>query len=188
MSKTIQSITNPKLRLEILTPQEVKKIHDATLWIIEKVGVRFPSKRALEIWAANGAEVDHEKMVVRAKGELIEKALEDLSAGLFPGGARPATGSAAGWQPRLCWHGRLRRGSDRYQDRRAPDLPPAGCARYCPHRGCDRASGFPLGAGLGAGYAPRDTRPARDQGHLGKFHQARSDRIGLQRKRSTRRD
>jgi trimethylamine--corrinoid protein Co-methyltransferase len=76
MSKTIQSITNPKLRLEILTPQEVKKIHDATLWIIEKVGVRFPSKRALEIWAAHGAAVDQEKMVVRAKGELIEKALK----------------------------------------------------------------------------------------------------------------
>jgi trimethylamine--corrinoid protein Co-methyltransferase len=75
MLKTIKSITNPKLRLEVLTPQEVKKIHDATLWIIEKVGVRFPSKRALEIWAAHGAEVDGEKMVVRAKTELIEKAL-----------------------------------------------------------------------------------------------------------------
>ena len=46
MPKTIKSITNPKLHLEVLTPQEVKKIHDATLWIIEKVGVRFPSKRA----------------------------------------------------------------------------------------------------------------------------------------------
>jgi len=76
MSKAIKSITNPKLRLEILTPQEVKKIHDATLWIIEKVGVRFPSKRALEIWADHGAEVDTEKMVVRAKAELIEKALK----------------------------------------------------------------------------------------------------------------
>jgi trimethylamine--corrinoid protein Co-methyltransferase len=76
MSKMIQSITNPKLRLEILTPQEVKKIHDATLWIIEKVGVRFPSQRALEIWSAHGAEVDHARMVVRAKGELIEKALK----------------------------------------------------------------------------------------------------------------
>ena len=94
MSKTIKSITNPKLHLEILTPQEVKKIHDATLWIIEKVGVRFPSKRALEIWAANGADVDDEKMVVRAKAELIEKATEDLSAGLFAGGARPAAGPA----------------------------------------------------------------------------------------------
>ena len=76
MSKSIKSITNPKLKVEILTPQEVRKIHDATLWIIEKVGVRFPSKRALEIWADHGAEVDHEKMVVRAKAELIEKALK----------------------------------------------------------------------------------------------------------------
>ena len=76
MSKAIKSITNPKLRLEILTPQEVKKIHDATLWIIENVGVRFPSKRALEIWADHGAEVDTKKMVVRAKAELIEKALK----------------------------------------------------------------------------------------------------------------
>jgi len=76
MPKTIKSITNPKLRLEILTPQEVKKIHDATLWIIEKVGVRFPSEKALEIWTAHGAEVDREKMVVRARPELIETALK----------------------------------------------------------------------------------------------------------------
>ncbi len=86
MPKTIKSITNPKLHLEILTPQEVKKIHDATLWIIEKVGVRFPSKRALEIWAANGAEVDAGKMVVRAKPETHRKSTEDLSAGLSAGG------------------------------------------------------------------------------------------------------
>jgi len=76
MSKSIKSITNPKLRLEILTPQEVKRIHDATLHIIETVGVRFPSERALEIWAANGATIDRERQIVRAKAELIEIALK----------------------------------------------------------------------------------------------------------------
>ncbi len=76
MPKAIKSITNPKLHLEVLTPQEIKKIHDATLWIIEKVGVRFPSKRALDIWAAHGATVDTGKMIVRAKAELIEEALK----------------------------------------------------------------------------------------------------------------
>jgi len=76
MSKLIKSITNPKLRLEILTPQEVKRIHDATLHIIENVGVRFPSKRALEIWESHGANVDHDKMVVKAKAVLIEEALK----------------------------------------------------------------------------------------------------------------
>ena len=46
MSKKIKSITNPKLSLKILAPQEVQRIHEATLAIIEKVGVRFPSRRA----------------------------------------------------------------------------------------------------------------------------------------------
>src|SRR5512145_1511381 len=76
MSKNIKSITNPKLKLEILTADEVKKIHEATLWIIENVGVRFPSQRALEIWEANGATVDREKKIVKVKGDVIEEALK----------------------------------------------------------------------------------------------------------------
>jgi trimethylamine---corrinoid protein Co-methyltransferase len=75
MSKNIKSISNPKLKLEILTTEEVKKIHEATLWIIEHVGVRFPSQRALEIWDASGATVDHEKKIVKVKGDVIEEAL-----------------------------------------------------------------------------------------------------------------
>ncbi len=76
MAKPIKSITQPKLSLNILTPQEVQRIHEATLTIIEQVGVRFPSRRALEIWAANGADVDREKMIVRARPQLIEAALK----------------------------------------------------------------------------------------------------------------
>ncbi len=75
MSKNIKSISNPKLKLEVLTKEEVKKIHEATLWIIEHVGIRFPSPRALEIWEANGATVDREKKIVKIKGDVIEEAL-----------------------------------------------------------------------------------------------------------------
>ena len=74
--KNIKTISNPKLKLEILTTEDVQKIHNATLQIIEKVGVRFPSKRALEIWAANGAEVDYEKKIVRVKPQIIEDAIK----------------------------------------------------------------------------------------------------------------
>src|SRR5512141_1304724 len=76
MSKNIKSISNPKLKLEILTTDEVQKIHEATLWIIEHVGVRFPSQRALDIWEANGATVDRAKKIVRVKGDVIEEALK----------------------------------------------------------------------------------------------------------------
>jgi len=76
MSKRIKSITNPKLKLEILTPEEVQRIHLATLDIIENVGVRFPSQRALEIWAAHGAQVDRDTCIVKAPGHLVEGALK----------------------------------------------------------------------------------------------------------------
>jgi trimethylamine--corrinoid protein Co-methyltransferase len=76
MSRNIKSISNPKLKLEVLTPEEVRKIHDATLWIIENVGVRFPSKRALSIWEAHGAHINHDTMVVRARPGLIEEAIK----------------------------------------------------------------------------------------------------------------
>src|SRR5512138_935743 len=76
MPKNIKSISNPKLKLEILTPAEVRRIHDATLWIIEKVGVRFPSEHSLDIWEQHGAQVDRQTKIVKAKAELIESALK----------------------------------------------------------------------------------------------------------------
>ncbi len=76
MARNIKSITNPRLRLEVLTPEEVRRIHTATLDIIENVGVRFPSDRALEIWEAHGAEVDRTTSIVKAPGAIIENALK----------------------------------------------------------------------------------------------------------------
>ncbi len=86
MGRPIKPITNPKLSLNILTPDEVKRIHAATLDVIENVGVRFPSHKALDIWEAHGAKVNRETFVVKAPGALIEKALKS---------APPAYGLAA---------------------------------------------------------------------------------------------
>jgi trimethylamine--corrinoid protein Co-methyltransferase len=76
LSKTIKSITNPKLKLEVLSQEDISKIHEATLWIIEHVGVKFPSERALTIWGEAGADIDHERMIVKAGPAIIETALK----------------------------------------------------------------------------------------------------------------
>lgn len=75
MAGRIASITNPRLHLDILSPEDVRRIHTATLDVIETVGVRFPSEKALDLWEAHGAWVDRKTMVVRAPGHLIEEAL-----------------------------------------------------------------------------------------------------------------
>lgn len=76
MPRPIKSITDPRLKLEILSPEDVRRIHEATLEVIETVGVRFPSPKALEVWEAHGAQVDRNTMIVRAPGHLIEDALK----------------------------------------------------------------------------------------------------------------
>ncbi|MCS6993097.1 MAG: trimethylamine methyltransferase family protein [Anaerolineales bacterium] len=75
MAGVIRAVENPKLSLNCLSPDEIRQIHQATLEVIETVGVRFPSKRAQEIWAAHGAQVDFTTGIVKAPAHLIEAAL-----------------------------------------------------------------------------------------------------------------
>jgi len=75
MPQTIKSIHNPKVRLNILSEAEVRQIHTATLDVMESVGVRFPSHKALDILEAHGAQVDRQTMVAKIPGQLIEEYL-----------------------------------------------------------------------------------------------------------------
>jgi len=76
MAGKINSVTNPRLKLQLLSPQDIEKIHQATLDVIESVGVRFPSPKALDIWASHGASIDRETSIVKAPGSLVEAALK----------------------------------------------------------------------------------------------------------------
>ncbi len=75
MAGTIKSVTNPGISLNILGHEDVKRLHTATLDVIERTGVKFPSKRALDIWQAHGAQVDHHSQIVKVPGQVIEEAL-----------------------------------------------------------------------------------------------------------------
>jgi len=79
------------IRVEALDAEAVARIHEATLEVIETVGVRFPSARALDTWEAAGAVVDRQAEVVRAPRALVEEALA----------AAPAAYALAARDPRL---------------------------------------------------------------------------------------
>lgn len=76
MSGQISAIANSRLSLNILSPEDVRKIHTATLDIIENTGVRFPSHTALDILEAHGATVDRTTQVAKIPGRVVEKALK----------------------------------------------------------------------------------------------------------------
>ncbi len=76
MAGKINAIANPRLSLNILSADDVRKLHTATLDVIESVGVRFPSHKALRILEAHGAAVDRDTMIARIPGHVIEEALK----------------------------------------------------------------------------------------------------------------
>lgn len=75
MTTPTETTEDARPRLRILAPEAVRRVHEATLEVIETVGVRFPSERALGVWAGHGATVDRATSVVRAPAALIERAL-----------------------------------------------------------------------------------------------------------------
>lgn len=76
MSGQIKSVSNPRLSLNVLSPADVQRIHTTTLDVIESVGVKFPSAKAMDIWEAHGASVNRETYVVKVPGHIIEEALK----------------------------------------------------------------------------------------------------------------
>jgi trimethylamine:corrinoid methyltransferase-like protein len=71
MERQIESITKPKLSLNILTQGEVQLIHTATLDVLESVGVKFPSQKALKILKSHGCRVDDQSMIVQFPGGFL---------------------------------------------------------------------------------------------------------------------
>jgi trimethylamine--corrinoid protein Co-methyltransferase len=86
----IASISDPGLRLEVLSDDDVQRIHTATLDVIASTGVRFPLPQALDIWEAHGATVDRETSIVKVPGHLIEEAM-DLAPPVYTLAAREPT-------------------------------------------------------------------------------------------------
>ena len=76
MAGIIKAVENPKLSLNMFSPEDIQRLHAATLDVIETVGIRFPSKRAQEIWASHGAQVDAKTGIVKAPAHLVESALK----------------------------------------------------------------------------------------------------------------
>lgn len=72
----IQSVSNPRISLNILSDDEIARIHAATLDVLEHTGVRFPSAQALEILAAHGAQVDFAAQVARIPAAVVEEYLK----------------------------------------------------------------------------------------------------------------
>jgi trimethylamine--corrinoid protein Co-methyltransferase len=78
-------VTSPH-KVEVFSPSELKSIQEGTLQILSEVGVAYPSRKALEIFADHGADVDWESEIVRIPPDLVHKAMSTAPRSFVLGG------------------------------------------------------------------------------------------------------
>jgi len=66
---------DPDNRLKLLKDQDVEKIHRATVTILEEIGIKVPSEKALKIYADAGAIVDFENQIVKIPENILMDAI-----------------------------------------------------------------------------------------------------------------
>ena len=63
------------LDLKVLNSEQLEQIKTATLYILENIGVRFPSERALNIFAEHGVPIDKDTQVVKLPADFVLDAM-----------------------------------------------------------------------------------------------------------------
>ncbi len=76
-------------RLRFVSDEQLDMLQNATLEIMERTGVRFPSQKALTIFAEHGAQVDWQSQIVRLPRELVFKALSTIPRYFLIGARNP---------------------------------------------------------------------------------------------------
>lgn len=71
---------------EVLSQSQLDILKAGTMQILQDVGVRFPSKKALTIFSDHGADVDWETQIVRISPDLVNKALSTAPRSFILGG------------------------------------------------------------------------------------------------------
>ena len=85
---SIQPIKS-KLKISILDDQEISQINQNTRTVLEEVGVKFPSEKALKIFAEVGVKVDFDNQIVKIPADLLDKYLATSPRSYTMAGIRP---------------------------------------------------------------------------------------------------
>ncbi|MEW6239371.1 MAG: trimethylamine methyltransferase family protein [Chloroflexota bacterium] len=79
-----------RFQCRLLSDAEKEKIHEDALRVLWEAGVKFYSRKALQLLEKNGARVDHETKIARIPKELVEQALAASPKSFVLGARNPA--------------------------------------------------------------------------------------------------
>lgn len=77
-------------RVRFLEDEQLDTLHEATLHILETVGVKFPNQRSLEILGDHGAQVDLATQIVKFPRDVVARAMATAPRTFTMGARNPA--------------------------------------------------------------------------------------------------
>ncbi len=77
-------------KVQSLSDEQLEQMQEATLHVMENVGVKFPSERALAVFAEHGALVDTETQIVKLPRDLVREAMATVPRYFNVGARDPA--------------------------------------------------------------------------------------------------
>jgi len=91
-----RQLRNPLRPLEILAPEQIEQLHEASMHILENVGIDFFDDETLDIWQRAGARVDHAARHVWLDRGLVMAAVAKAPAAFSWRARNPAHDLAVG--------------------------------------------------------------------------------------------
>ena len=76
-------------RLNFISEEQLDHFQEATLSVLENVGVQFPSETALDVFSQHGAYVDHKSQIVKIPRDLVFKAMACVPRTFVMGAREP---------------------------------------------------------------------------------------------------
>ncbi len=64
-----------QFKVQFLSNEQLDRMQDATLRVLENTGVQFPSEKALSVFEEHGASVDRDTQIVKIPRDLVMKAI-----------------------------------------------------------------------------------------------------------------
>jgi len=67
---------------KVFSDEDIKAIHEATIYLLENVGIKIHNDNARRIFAENGANVDEENRIVKIPRSMVEEAVDSTPSRL----------------------------------------------------------------------------------------------------------
>ncbi len=69
--------------IKVLTESQVEQIHTASLNVLDEVGFKYESKKALKVLAEHGAKIDYDTMIAKLPSSLVEWAIAKTPSSFY---------------------------------------------------------------------------------------------------------